>query len=89
MSQFRAKKLDLGCFVNAKVIRDHTKRKVFVKNEPERLDETTCFTVSFITDKTSDKHCDISSGILHSHNERELRHNCSSHRCIATQSQLR
>ncbi|KAL9129615.1 MAG: hypothetical protein Q9217_001971 [Psora testacea] len=27
MSQFRAKKLDLGCFVNARVIRDHTKRQ--------------------------------------------------------------
>ena len=36
MSQFRAKRLDLGCFVNARVIRDHTKRKVFEKNEPER-----------------------------------------------------
>lgn len=36
MSQFRAKKLDLGCFVNIKTIRDHTKRKVFEQNEPER-----------------------------------------------------
>ena len=26
MSQFRAKKLDICCYVNAKVIRDHTKR---------------------------------------------------------------
>lgn len=33
---FRSKKLDLGCFVNIKVIRDHTKRKVFAENEPER-----------------------------------------------------
>lgn len=36
MAQFRAKKLDLGCFINIKVIRDHTKRKVFEENEPER-----------------------------------------------------
>lgn len=33
---FRAKKLDLGCFVNIKVIRDHTKRKVYEKHEAER-----------------------------------------------------
>ncbi|KPI36760.1 37S ribosomal protein MRP2, mitochondrial [Cyphellophora attinorum] len=36
MSQFRAKKLDLGGFVNAKIIRDHTKRKVFMEHEHER-----------------------------------------------------
>jgi len=36
MSMFRAKKLDLGCFVNIKVIRDHTKRKVFEQHEQER-----------------------------------------------------
>ncbi|KAJ9630933.1 40S ribosomal protein mrp2, mitochondrial [Taxawa tesnikishii (nom. ined.)] len=35
MSQFRAKKLDLSCFVNIKVIRDHTKRKVFQEHEAE------------------------------------------------------
>ncbi|KAL1882049.1 hypothetical protein VTK73DRAFT_2763 [Phialemonium thermophilum] len=36
MSAFRAKKLDLGCFVNTHIIRDHTKRKVFEAHEPER-----------------------------------------------------
>ncbi|KAF1995795.1 glucocorticoid receptor-like (DNA-binding domain) [Amniculicola lignicola CBS 123094] len=36
MSQFRAKKLDLGAYVNIRNIRDHTKRKVFMANEPER-----------------------------------------------------
>ncbi|KAL5343427.1 hypothetical protein BJX70DRAFT_393991 [Aspergillus crustosus] len=36
MSHFRSKKLDLGGFVNARIIRDHTKRKVFEQNEPER-----------------------------------------------------
>jgi hypothetical protein len=41
MAQFRAKKLDLGCFVNVKVIRDHTKRKVFQDHEVERY-VTTC-----------------------------------------------
>jgi small subunit ribosomal protein S14 len=28
MAQFRAKKLDLSCFINARIIRDHTKRQV-------------------------------------------------------------
>ncbi|KAH8588620.1 putative 37S ribosomal protein MRP2, mitochondrial [Bisporella sp. PMI_857] len=36
MSMFRAKRLDLGCFVNIKVIRDHTKRKIFAEHEAER-----------------------------------------------------
>ncbi|KEF58541.1 uncharacterized protein A1O9_06467, partial [Exophiala aquamarina CBS 119918] len=33
---FRAKKLDLGAFVNIRIIRDHTKRKVFEQHEPQR-----------------------------------------------------
>lgn len=41
MSMFRAKKLDLGCFVNTRVIRDHTKRKVFEQYETERYDNRT------------------------------------------------
>jgi hypothetical protein len=36
MSMFRAKRLDLGGYVNIRNIRDHTKRKVFAANEPER-----------------------------------------------------
>ena len=36
MASFRAKRLDLGCFINNKIIRDHTKRKVFEDYEPER-----------------------------------------------------
>jgi small subunit ribosomal protein S14 len=36
MVLFRAKRLDIGCFVNKWVIRDHTKRKVFQEYEPER-----------------------------------------------------
>ncbi|KAI4282523.1 MAG: hypothetical protein L6R38_002867 [Xanthoria sp. 2 TBL-2021] len=36
MAQFRAKKLDLSCFVNVRVIRDHTKRKVFEQYETQR-----------------------------------------------------
>lgn len=36
MSMFRSKKLDLGCFVNIKIIRDHTKRKVFAEHETQR-----------------------------------------------------
>lgn len=36
MSQFRAKKLDLGCYINTRILRDHTKRKVFEQFEPQR-----------------------------------------------------
>ncbi|GAM87049.1 hypothetical protein ANO11243_050700 [Dothideomycetidae sp. 11243] len=36
MAQFRAKRLDLGAFVNIGIIRDHTKRKVFEAHEVER-----------------------------------------------------
>jgi hypothetical protein len=36
MSQFRATKLDIGCFAKIRNIRDHTKRKVYSENEPER-----------------------------------------------------
>jgi hypothetical protein len=36
MAQFRAKRLDLGCYVTPRIIRDHTKRKVFNEFEPER-----------------------------------------------------
>ena len=36
MSMFRAKKLDLGCFVNIKTIRDHSKRKAFEAFETQR-----------------------------------------------------
>jgi hypothetical protein len=36
MSQFRAAKLDIGCFAKIRNIRDHTKRKVYMENEPER-----------------------------------------------------
>jgi hypothetical protein len=36
MSMFRAKKLDLGCFTNIKIIRDHSKRKAFEAHEAER-----------------------------------------------------
>lgn len=36
MSLYRAKKLDIGCFVNTKIIRDHTKRQVYEAHEAER-----------------------------------------------------
>ncbi|KAI9784232.1 MAG: 40S ribosomal protein mrp2, mitochondrial [Peltula sp. TS41687] len=36
MSQFRAKNLDISSFINIKVIRDHTKRKVYAQHETER-----------------------------------------------------
>lgn len=36
MSMFRSKKLDIGCYVNIRTIRDHTKRKTYAQFEPER-----------------------------------------------------
>ncbi|PHH80597.1 hypothetical protein CDD80_856 [Ophiocordyceps camponoti-rufipedis] len=36
MSMFRPKKLDLGCFVKTRTLRDHVKRLVFEKHEAER-----------------------------------------------------
>ncbi|OAA60424.1 Ribosomal protein S14 [Niveomyces insectorum RCEF 264] len=33
---FRPKKLDLGCFVNIRVIRDHSKRLMYERHEAER-----------------------------------------------------
>ncbi|KAK5028482.1 40S ribosomal protein mrp2, mitochondrial [Exophiala sideris] len=36
MSSLRAKKLDLGGFINIKIIRDHTKRKNYEQFEPQR-----------------------------------------------------
>ena len=38
---FRSKKLDLGCYVNIKVIRDHTKRKAFAEFETQRYRSST------------------------------------------------
>ena len=37
MAHFRAKKLDIGCYVNKLIIRDHTKRKVFQEYETDRF----------------------------------------------------
>jgi hypothetical protein len=39
MAAFRSKKLDLGCFITIRNIRDHTKRKVFEEHEPERYEQ--------------------------------------------------
>ncbi|KAF4592109.1 putative ribosomal protein S14 precursor, mitochondrial [Ophiocordyceps camponoti-floridani] len=36
MSMFRPKKLDLGCLVKTRTLRDHVKRLVFEKHEVER-----------------------------------------------------
>ncbi|KAL4799762.1 hypothetical protein BDV19DRAFT_385051 [Aspergillus venezuelensis] len=36
MSQFRLKKLDITGFINPRIVRDHTKRRVFEQFEPER-----------------------------------------------------
>lgn len=46
---FRAKKLDLGCFTNVRVLRDHSKRKAFLEAEPERYLPTPCDPQLFAT----------------------------------------
>lgn len=52
MSLFRSKRLDLSGFINARVIRDHTKRKVFEQHEPERYAKSAFFDlVAFHLDK--------------------------------------
>jgi hypothetical protein len=56
MSMFRAKKLDLGCFVNIKVIRDHTKRKVFAENEVERQAFSAMLLSNIKVNCSTDKH---------------------------------
>lgn len=38
MSMFRAKNLDIGSFVNIRVIRDHSKRKAFAEAETQRYE---------------------------------------------------
>ncbi|PHH59640.1 hypothetical protein CDD81_2798 [Ophiocordyceps australis] len=36
MSMFRAKRLDLGCIINTRIVRDHTKRMTYYSYETER-----------------------------------------------------
>ncbi|KAI9812693.1 MAG: 40S ribosomal protein mrp2, mitochondrial [Thelocarpon impressellum] len=36
MAEFRSKVLDIASFINVRVLRDHTKRKVFAQHETER-----------------------------------------------------
>ncbi|KAI9843983.1 MAG: 40S ribosomal protein mrp2, mitochondrial [Thelocarpon superellum] len=36
MAMFRSKRLDVGCYVNTLILRDHAKRKVFAQHETER-----------------------------------------------------
>jgi small subunit ribosomal protein S14 len=52
MSQFRAKTLDIGSYVNKLVIRDHTKRKVFREYETERFVLTTLACKLHVTNST-------------------------------------
>lgn len=61
MAQFRAKTLDIGCYVNKLVIRDHTKRKVFAEYETDRYIMPSCVSMIMYTDSmTIDKLFDMS-----------------------------
>lgn len=52
---FRPKKLDLGCFINIRVIRDDAKRQIFQRHEAERCvslescSRTVCRELSMLT----------------------------------------
>jgi hypothetical protein len=83
---FRAKRLDLGGFINSKIIRDHTKRKVFEKFEPQRYGTrgNQVSSCSMLTIDDSGKPCDTSYGTHLYPNEYERRHNCSFLKCTAT-----
>jgi hypothetical protein len=48
MSQFRAKRLDIGGYVNKWIIRDHTKRKVVAEYETERFIKSSPVKHSFV-----------------------------------------
>ena len=59
MAQFRAKRLDIGSYVNKWVIRDHTKRKVFAEYETDRYDKLELLSYlkankDYLLDKPSD-----------------------------------
>ena len=47
VAPFRSRVLDVGSFANTRVIRDHTKRKVFAANEPQRYASPHFRTMSF------------------------------------------
>ena len=95
---FRAKRLDLGGFINSKIIRDHTKRKVFEKYEPQRYERSLPQSLKHandpistvvLTPKTAGKPSATSSAIPLSLNESAHRHSCSCRRCTATRDQPR
>ncbi|PNS19589.1 hypothetical protein CAC42_7433 [Sphaceloma murrayae] len=97
MAQFRAKRLDLGSFVNIGVIRDHTKRKVFEKNEVERYaaslfsDTATrdlaiehVYSSASLTSHTTDKLSDMSLETPSSLSALVQSRNFNSRKCTAT-----
>jgi hypothetical protein len=85
MSQFRAAKLDIGCFAKIRNIRDHTKRKVYMENEPERYASN--FFTQVIADHSPppiDKLSDTSSETPRSRSESVHRPSSSYRKCTAT-----
>lgn len=87
---FRSKKLDLGGFVNIKVIRDHTKRKVFEQNETERSVDHQPYPHSgpertvILIERIVDKHFATSSATHCCLNAPAPRPNCNCRKCTAT-----
>jgi hypothetical protein len=92
MSQFRAKRLDIGGFVNKWVIKDHTKRKVFAEYETERFVNTYSKTIQTSVANTAtflDKLSATQYAIPLSRHECVRKHSSSSHRCTATHGRHR
>ena len=91
MSHFRAKKLDLGGFINPRIVRDHTKRKVVEQFEQERyLSPSTSQTQSSQTTNTlPDKHYDTSPETRLFLNDCAIRRCSNCQRCIATHGRRR
>ena len=88
MSQFRAAKLDIGCFTKIRNIRDHTKRKVYSENEPERY-ASVIPAADFTTDSSTAKRFATSSAIPRSRNESARRRSSSCRKCTATHASHR
>jgi len=101
---FRAKKLDIGCYVNIHIIRDHSKRKAFEAAEPERSVESPINPPPLEAKQSKQldgsltlcvalvitgKRSDTSFATRRCLRGRGLLPSCNSHRCTATRGRRR
>ncbi|KAI9769382.1 MAG: hypothetical protein M1840_004084 [Geoglossum simile] len=76
MSMFRAKRLDIGGFINVRVIRDHTKRKVFEQHETERYFIDDKDEVKSITNPEEDFNYKITKNVRYNELRKEAFNTC-------------